>query len=115
MYTYKYVLKMTFPCRLKEDFTESEKCSIENTRLNYNDKMIKAPRKNVKNKKYLSSIKTDGPNLIFEIESEFPIEDLNQLGKHLRMFSMLALDTGLDLYVDNNKLMRRVSDRLIFS
>ena len=108
MYTNKYQLKMTFPCRLKVDYGQSEKDSIEYTRLAYNDRMIKAPRRNVKNKKYISNIKPNGCNLVFYIETEFPVTDMEQLGKHLRLYSILALDTGLDLYVDNNKLLRRV-------
>lgn len=107
MYNNKYFMTMTIPTRMRENFSNSELDRLENTRLEFNDRFQVMPSANTRNRKYIDKITTNNKGEIsFVLETQYPLNDPRRAGNALRLFSILASQNGLNLYVSNHRLMR---------
>lgn len=108
MYANRYEITMKIPGRMDEPFTSSERCRLENSRLEHNRRFTAMPRRHTQNRKHLSQISVSPTGVLrFTLETEFPLPCPDRLGNALRFFSLVALDNGLDLFVRNHRLLRR--------
>lgn len=106
MYGNKYYIEMKITRRLSVAFSMSELQMLEDARIKHNNYFVNATRRQTKNKKYISKIVTKGDTIGFYLETEYPVGNSKRIGNALRMYAIMAGNTGLNVYVLNQRLMK---------
>lgn len=108
MYRNKYYVEMKITTRLSVAFSMNELYMLEYARIRHNDYFVNATREQTKNKKHISKIITKGDTIGFYLETEYPVANAKRIGNALRMYAIMAADTGLGVYISNQRLMKSV-------
>lgn len=106
MYSNKYYVEMKITTRSSAAFSTSELEMLEDARIWHNYYFVNATRKQTKNKKHISKIVTRKDTIGFYLETEYPVKNSKRIGNALRMYAIMAADTGLGVYVSNHRLMK---------
>lgn len=106
MYRNKYYVEMKITTRLSAAFSMNELQMLEYARIRHNNYFVNATRRQTKNKKYISKIVTKGDIIGFYLETEYPVANFKRIGNTLRMYAIMAANTGLSVYVSNQRLMK---------
>lgn len=106
MYRNRYYVEMKITARLSVAFSMSELQMLEDARIRHNNYFVNATRRQTKNKKHISKIVTKGNIIGFYLETEYPVKNSKRIGNALRMYAIMAANTGLDVYVSNHRLMK---------
>lgn len=106
MYRNKYYVEMKITTRLSASFSMNEFKMLEYARIKHNDYFVNATRRQTKNKKHISKIVTKRDTIGFYLETEYPVANSKRIGNALRMYAIMAANTGLGIYVSNQRLMK---------
>lgn len=106
MYQNQYYIEMKITTRSAAAFSAGELQMLDHARIWYNNYFINATRRQTKNRKYISQIITKGDIIGFYLETEYPVTNSKRIGNALRMYAIMAANTGLGVYVSNQRFMQ---------
>ena len=106
MYRYKYIVEMKITTRSSGPFSRNELQMLEDAKIRHNNYFVNATRRQTKNKKYIFKIVTKGDTIGFYLETEYPVANSKRIGNALRMYTIMAANTGLGVYVSNQRFMK---------